>query len=100
MLLSKSIFKLTATCIQVDSDLDGIADQLDSDSDNDGILDNVEFMSQNYADAPCILGSVVHISQNSHLSVPSYSRKLKMLRAELFSLLSCSHSIKIVNSYK
>jgi len=45
---NKSTFKLTATCVPVDSDLDGIADQLDSDSDNDGILDNVEFMSQNY----------------------------------------------------
>ncbi len=56
-------------------------------------------MSQNYAEAPCILGSVVHISNNSLLCVPSYSRKLKMLRAELFSLLSCCHSIKIVNSY-
>ena len=39
---NKSTFKLIATCIPKDSDVDGIADQLDSDSDNDGILDITE----------------------------------------------------------
>jgi hypothetical protein len=43
---SKATFKLIATCVPVDSDLDGITDNMDSDSDNDGIPDNIEAQGQ------------------------------------------------------
>lgn len=39
---NKATFKLTATCIPIDNDGDGIPDQLDFDSDNDGIPDSIE----------------------------------------------------------
>ncbi len=44
---NKSTFKIMATCIPRDTDLDGIADQLDLDSDNDGIPDNSEAEGKN-----------------------------------------------------
>ncbi|MEY4877124.1 MAG: hypothetical protein RL708_2273 [Bacteroidota bacterium] len=39
---NNSTFKLIATCLPKDTDLDGIPDYLDLDSDNDGITDNIE----------------------------------------------------------
>ncbi|AWG21803.1 hypothetical protein FFWV33_09785 [Flavobacterium faecale] len=42
-----STFKLIATCVPIDSDGDGKADQVDTDSDNDGILDNIEAQVNN-----------------------------------------------------
>jgi gliding motility-associated-like protein len=39
---NKSTLKFFAVCVPKDSDLDGIADQLDLDSDNDGIPDSIE----------------------------------------------------------
>jgi gliding motility-associated-like protein len=39
---SKSTFRILATCVPKDSDLDGTPDQLDLDSDNDGIPDLYE----------------------------------------------------------
>jgi gliding motility-associated-like protein len=39
---NKSTFKLIVTCIDKDSDGDGIPDQIDYDSDNDGIMDYYE----------------------------------------------------------
>lgn len=39
--------KFFTTCIPKDSDLDGIADQLDPDSDNDGIADFIEAQANN-----------------------------------------------------
>ncbi|REH01156.1 T9SS type B sorting domain-containing protein [Flavobacterium aquicola] len=42
---NKSTFKLTATCIPIDNDKDGVPDQLDLDSDNDGIPDIIENQS-------------------------------------------------------
>lgn len=45
---AKATFKLIATCVPKDFDLDGIYDYLDSDSDNDGIPDNIEALGQNF----------------------------------------------------
>ncbi|WP_166426953.1 T9SS type B sorting domain-containing protein [Flavobacterium psychrotolerans] len=45
---NKATFKLIATCVPKDSDLDGIPDYLDSDSDNDGIPDANEAQGQNF----------------------------------------------------
>lgn len=39
---NKATFKLSATCLPIDSDKDGVPDQLDLDSDNDGIPDSIE----------------------------------------------------------
>ena len=39
---NQASFKISATCVPTDSDLDGIEDSLDFDSDNDGIPDNIE----------------------------------------------------------
>lgn len=39
---NKATFKLTATCIPIDNDGDGIPNQLDFDSDNDGVPDSIE----------------------------------------------------------
>lgn len=39
---NKSTFKLTATCLPIDTDGDGNPNQTDTDSDNDGILDVTE----------------------------------------------------------
>lgn len=39
---NKSTFKVIATCVPIDSDGDGISNQLDPDSDNDGISDSTE----------------------------------------------------------
>ena len=39
---NRATFKLIATCVPKDSDMDGITDNFDSDSDNDGIPDSVE----------------------------------------------------------
>jgi gliding motility-associated-like protein len=39
---NKSTLMFFAACVPKDSDLDGIADQLDTDSDADGILDSIE----------------------------------------------------------
>jgi gliding motility-associated-like protein len=47
-LISQASFKLKATCINKDSDNDGIPDQLDIDSDNDGITDNIEAQGINF----------------------------------------------------
>jgi gliding motility-associated-like protein len=43
----KATFKIYATCVPIDSDSDGIADQNDYDSDNDSILDFIESQGQN-----------------------------------------------------
>lgn len=40
-------FKFFTPCVPMDSDLDGIPDQLDPDSDNDGILDAIEAQANN-----------------------------------------------------
>jgi gliding motility-associated-like protein len=45
---SKATFRIMATCIAKDSDLDGIPNQLDLDSDNDGIPDFYESQGQNF----------------------------------------------------
>ena len=42
------IFNVTATCVPIDSDGDGIVDARDYDSDNDGILDIIEASGNNY----------------------------------------------------
>jgi gliding motility-associated-like protein len=47
-LISQASFKLKASCINKDSDNDGIPDQLDIDSDNDGITDNIEAQGINF----------------------------------------------------
>ena len=39
---NKATFKLSATCLPIDSDKDGVPDQLDLDSDNDRIPDSIE----------------------------------------------------------
>ncbi|MDT0554307.1 T9SS type B sorting domain-containing protein [Urechidicola vernalis] len=39
---NQAAFKITATCVKLDSDSDGIEDSLDYDSDNDGITDLIE----------------------------------------------------------
>ncbi|RXP44802.1 gliding motility-associated C-terminal domain-containing protein [Lutibacter sp. HS1-25] len=39
---STASFKITATCLPFDADLDGITNEFDYDSDNDGIPDRVE----------------------------------------------------------
>jgi len=39
---NQATFKLTAACVPLDTDNDGVIDQLDLDSDNDGIPDIVE----------------------------------------------------------
>jgi gliding motility-associated-like protein len=39
---NKATFSIIATCIPLDSDADGIPDQLDFDSDNDGVPDKLE----------------------------------------------------------
>jgi gliding motility-associated-like protein len=39
---NQATFKITATCVAKDTDLDGIEDSLDLDSDNDGIPDFIE----------------------------------------------------------
>jgi gliding motility-associated-like protein len=39
---NQATFKLTATCVAKDTDIDGIEDSLDLDSDNDGIPDFIE----------------------------------------------------------
>ena len=39
---NQATFKITATCVPMDSDLDGIEDALDWDSDNDGLPDRIE----------------------------------------------------------
>ncbi|MAW67853.1 MAG: gliding motility protein, partial [Flavobacteriales bacterium] len=43
-----AIFNVTATCVPIDSDGDGIVDARDYDSDNDGILDIVEASGNNF----------------------------------------------------
>ena len=44
---TRATFKLIATCVPKDSDLDGITDNFDSDNDNDGIQDRIEAQAQN-----------------------------------------------------
>ena len=44
---NRASLKFFTPCIPKDSDLDGIADQLDTDSDNDGILDVIEAQANN-----------------------------------------------------
>lgn len=46
--ISKVALHITATCVQKDSDNDGIADQYDYDSDNDTIPDLIENQGANY----------------------------------------------------
>lgn len=46
--ISRSTFRILATCIPKDSDMDGIPDQLDLDSDNDGIPDLYEAQGLNF----------------------------------------------------
>ena len=48
-------------------------------------------------DVPMIMGSVVHVHDGKTVNIHPYSRKLKMLRAELFSLLTICQSSKIIN---
>lgn len=45
--ISRVAFHMTATCVEKDSDNDGIPDQYDYDSDNDGIPDWIEAQGQN-----------------------------------------------------
>ncbi|NDB78876.1 gliding motility protein, partial [archaeon] len=45
---NSSIFNVTATCVPIDSDGDGIVDARDYDSDNDGVLDLIEAAGNNY----------------------------------------------------
>ena len=45
---NSAIFNVTATCVPIDSDGDGIVDARDYDSDNDGILDLIEAAGNNY----------------------------------------------------
>ena len=54
---SKATFRIIATCIPKDSDLDGIPDQVDLDSDNDGIPDVYESQGQNF-------GPLTHADDN------------------------------------
>ena len=42
-------FKVKATCVPKDSDLDGIVDARDYDSDNDGIPDLIESQGNNFS---------------------------------------------------
>lgn len=44
---NKSTFKLVATCVYKDTDLDGIPDQFDLDTDNDTIPDTIEAQGNN-----------------------------------------------------
>lgn len=46
---NNATFKLTAACINRDTDGDGIPDDMDFDSDNDGVPDVIEMRGQNYA---------------------------------------------------
>ena len=45
---NKATFKLTETCSEKDSDLDGVSDFMDLDSDNDGIPDATETQGKNF----------------------------------------------------
>lgn len=45
---NKATFNISSTCIPLDTDNDGIVDQIDLDSDNDGILDFVENQGNNF----------------------------------------------------
>jgi len=45
---NRSTFQILATCIPIDSDGDGIPDQIDLDSDNDGIPDFIESQGENF----------------------------------------------------
>jgi gliding motility-associated-like protein len=45
---NKATFKIIETCAPKDSDGDGTADYLDLDSDNDGIFDNIEAQGINF----------------------------------------------------
>jgi len=45
---NKATFKISATCVAKDSDLDGVPDQMDFDSDNDGITDYIEVQGVNF----------------------------------------------------
>ncbi len=56
----------------------------------DSCIDN-EFKNV-LPDVPIIMGSVVHVHDGKTVNIHPYSRKLKMLRAELFSLLTLCQS--------
>ena len=56
----------------------------------DSCIDN-EFKNV-LPDVPIIMGSVVHVYDGKTVNIHPYSRKLKMLRAELFSLLTLCQS--------
>lgn len=45
----RATFRIIATCVPMDSDGDGIPDQLDSDSDNDGVSDLQEGIGTGFA---------------------------------------------------
>ncbi len=45
---NQATFKISATCVQKDSDADGVEDALDFDSDNDGIPDIYESTGSDY----------------------------------------------------
>ncbi|GAB1307762.1 hypothetical protein KH5_04450 [Urechidicola sp. KH5] len=45
---NEAAFQLTATCLPLDSDLDGIEDAFDLDAENDGIPDTYEFFGVYY----------------------------------------------------
>ena len=45
---NKTTLKFFATCVPIDSDNDGVADQYDYDSDNDGIPDVIESQGASY----------------------------------------------------
>ena len=46
---SRVALRLIATCVPIDSDADGVSDQIDLDSDNDSVLDYIESQGQNFA---------------------------------------------------
>lgn len=51
---NNAIFKLNASCLPIDSDNDGIADEMDKDDDNDGVPTVVETLGENYKNDPFI----------------------------------------------
>jgi gliding motility-associated-like protein len=79
---STSTFRIMATCLPKDSDLDGIHNQLDVDSDNDGIPDFYESQGQNFGPLTHsddngdgldnVFGSGVAPADNDNDGIPNY----------------------------